>query len=197
MDDMQVQRYSTEVKIYIVATVVLAVLIVGLVWWNAAKDEQRRAELKNLYSVYQELGRHIESNFRIDEIKVCAAIDKPAPTTEEGNELTQEEMQAKQNEYNQLLTEHKKQVNDFTSKLTNQYAYLNEHRPSQSNPELMSDALLFRLNKTFNSFTATLQRLGEKCGDLTEDQVNMRKRRYTKTLARFNANLKNLGASNR
>jgi|GEM_PF-5148448 len=197
MDDLQVQRYSAEVKIYIAATAVLAVLIVGLVWWNASKDAQRQAELEGFYTAYQELGRHIKGNVKIDDIKVCTAIEKPPAISAEGTDLSTEQIATLESEYNKKLVVQRKQIDDFTKSMSKQYTYLSQNRPSQTNPELMNDALLFRLNKTFNSFTASLQRLGERCGDLTEDQVNMRKRRFSKSLARFNANLKNLEASNR
>jgi hypothetical protein len=193
MDDLQVQRYSGEVKVYIAATVVLAVLIVGLIWWNNAKETQRSNELNGLYAAYQELGNHINQNISLDNFAACTAPSRPEqPAAVEGEEPNEEAVKASEAKYQQMLAMQTEKAKTFTNEVTQQYSYLNQQKPTEISPELMTDATLFRLNKTYNEFTASLQKLTERCGELSPEQVQMRKNRYDKALARFTANLKDL-----
>lgn len=195
MDDLKVERYSTEVKVYIGATLVLATLIVSLVWWNAVQDAERQDQLAALYGSYQDLGRHISESIDINKIAVCQSIEVPKVIEGEGTSVDEKAVQAKQEAFDKKQAAHREEVKKFTNLLTQQYSYLNERRPASNNPELMNDALLFRLNKTYNSFTSSLKKLGERCGDLSPEQVQMRKRRFDKSLARFSENLNDLEAS--
>lgn len=188
MEDLQVQRYSGEVKVYIAATVILAALIVGLIWWNNAKDMQRAGELNTLYAAYRDLGDHITRNINLDAYAICATPDKAA-AGEPGSEQAVQEAEAR---YQAMLAAKAEKARSFANEMTQQYSYLNQRRPTEISPELMTDATLFRLNKTYNEFTAALQKLAERCGDLSPEQVEMRKNRYETALARFTANLKDL-----
>ncbi len=194
MSSMEVQRYSTEIKVYIVATTVVIVFIIGLIWWNSVKESERRIRLTKIYSSYRDLGLHIDQNINLDSLSVCRKLPEPErPEEEEGEDLDPEAVKKAQALRAEQRREQTQKIQMLTNHLTQQYGYLDAHRPLQDgSPELMTDAPLFRLNETYNEFTAALQMLSIKCGELTQDQIVARKRKFTRALARFNDNLKKL-----
>ncbi|RJO67505.1 MAG: hypothetical protein C4523_09230 [Myxococcales bacterium] len=190
MENLQVQKYTTEIKVYIAATILMVVFIVGLVWWNAAKDAEREAQLKALYTAYEDLSRHIERNIDINKFAVCEKMEGQA------NEAPAAEDPAMKAALEEKLATRQTEMQNFKTHIESQFAFLNENRPMRADPDLLTDATLFRLNKTYNEFMKNLERLSEKCGELTAEQVDMRTRRYNKLLARFTESLKDLEGSN-
>lgn len=190
MDDLKVPRYTTEIKIYIVSTILLVIMIVALVLWNSAKEAERQEQLQRLYAAYQDLDRYIGENLKIDRLVVCRKLEPPRAEGDE--QIEEEERKAREEEFAEKLEDQQQKIKDFTNHLARQFSHFNEKRPSYDNPDLMTDALLFRLNRTYNEFTDMVEKLAEKCGDLSPEEVKLRRKRYDKVLARFRENLKKL-----
>ncbi len=190
MEEMKVQRYSTEVKVYILATVMLTALIVGLIWWNASEEAKREAQLLSLYNTYLDLENHIKTNVDINGIAACEKLMQPQISEEQREALSPEELQKIEQEFQTSVQAQRAKRQDFTNRLAREFNYLTDRRPQNPDPALMTDALLFRLTKTYDEFSDAMEKLASRCGDLTEDQVAMRKRRFNKALARFSENLR-------